>query len=230
MSTYGLDQVSSSTAATGTSSATNVNIMGKDDFLRLLVAQLEAQDPLNPMESTDFTAQLAQFSSLEQLQNMNSALGGISTAQSVQTNSQAVGFIGKTISAVGDTVQVIDGNSQDLQFTLADNAAGSYITIYDGSGNYIRQIESGGMTTGDQSVSWDGMDYLGSRVPDGVYTYNVSAIDAAGNSVGVTQFASGVVTGVNFEDGLAYLLVGDREIPMGNVVQVLSDNGQQAID
>lgn len=228
MTTYGLDQVSSKGGTTGTTSSTasNTNIMGKDDFLRMLVAQLEAQDPLNPMESTDFTAQLAQFSSLEQLQNLNSALGDIGTAQKVQTNSQAVSFIGKTVSAVGDSVQVIDGSSQDLQFTLADNAAGTYITIYDQNGNYIRQIESGGLASGDQSVAWDGIDYLGGQVPDGVYTFEVSAMDKSGNSVEVTQFASGVVTGVNFEDGQAYLLIGDRKVPMGNVVQVLSEEGQ----
>jgi flagellar basal-body rod modification protein FlgD len=92
--------------------------MGKDDFLHLLVTQLKAQDPLNPMDSTAFTAQLAQFSSLEQLQNINSTLGTLNASQAESTNSQAVQFIGKTITAVGDSLEVRNGQSEDLHFSL----------------------------------------------------------------------------------------------------------------
>ena len=221
MTIYGLENVSSAGAQATTTTSKN-DIMGKDDFLRLLVAQLEAQDPLNPMESTDFTAQLAQFSSLEQLQNVNTALGNIGTSQSVMTNSQAVGFIGKTITALGDTVEVQSGQSQDVQFTLNEPAAGLYVRLYDTSGNFIRQIEGGAMEAGENQVEWDGLDYLGGRVPDGAYTYEVAAIDELGNSVSATTFASGTVTGVSYKDGVAYLQCGSREIPMGSVIDVTS--------
>ncbi|KJS30366.1 MAG: hypothetical protein VR64_16885 [Desulfatitalea sp. BRH_c12] len=218
MSISGLEQVSSRSETTSTSSSKQV--MGKDDFLHLLVTQMQAQDPLNPMDSTAFTAQLAQFSSLEQLQNINSSLGTLGTSQAVMTNSQAVGFIGKTIKAVGDSIEVQDGQSQTLQFALNKNAAGLYAKIYDAQGNFVRQIEKGATETGEHSLAWDGRDYLGGKVPDGTYTYAVAAIDDLGNSIPLTQFTSGEVTGVHFQNGVAYLQCGSREVPMGNVVQV----------
>lgn len=221
MTAYGLEQVSSSGGQIDTSTTSSNKVMGKDDFLKLLVAQLEAQDPLNPMDATGFTAQLAEFSSLEQLQNINTSLTSIGSSQSVLTNSQAVSFIGKTITAVGDTFQINNGQSQDLQFSLAEDAAGLYIKIYDDQGNFVRQLEVGATSAGEQSVNWNGRDYLGGMSPDGEYSFEVSAIDENGNSISVTQFASGVVEGVNYKDGQAYLRCGNREIPMGNVIQVL---------
>jgi len=220
MAVYGLDQVASK--ATQTTSTAKNDIMGKDDFLRLLVAQLQSQDPMNPMESTDFTAQLAQFSSLEQLQNINTSLGGIGTSQSVLTNSQAVGFIGKTITAIGNTIDVTGGRSQDLQFSIDADAVGSYLRVYDQQGNFIRQIETGGLASGQNSVSWDGTDYLGGQVPDGSYSFEVEAIDELGNTVPSTQYMTGVVSGVHFQNGVAYLQCDNREIAMGNVVNVLT--------
>lgn len=218
MAIYGLENVGSRGGQTTVTS--NDNIMGKDDFLNLLVAQLEAQDPLNPMDSTGFTAQLAQFSSLEQLQNINIALSDIGTSQSVLTSSQAVGFIGKTITAIGDSVEMASGMSQRFQFTLNEPAAELYVQVYDQAGNFIRQIEAGQLSAGEHEVAWNGLDYLGGQAPDGTYTYEVSAVDEAGNTVTATTFASGTVTGVNYKDGVAYLQCGDREIPMGDVVHV----------
>ena len=220
MAVYGLDQVASK--ATQTTSTAKKDIMGKDDFLRLLVAQLQSQDPMNPMESADFTAQLAQFSSLEQLQNINTSLGTIGTSQSVLTSSQAVGFMGKTITAIGDTIEVRDGQGQDLQFSLDKDAAGSYLRIYDQQGNFIRQVETGALTSGQNSVAWDGQDYLGGQAPDGTYTFEVEAIDELGNTVTSTTYMTGEVTGVHFQNGVAYLQCDDREIAMGNVVNVLT--------
>jgi flagellar basal-body rod modification protein FlgD len=218
MAVYGLENVASRGGQITATS--NDNVMGKDDFLHLLVAQLKAQDPLNPMDSTGFTAQLAQFSSLEQLQNINIALGTMGTSQSVMTSSQAVGFIGKTITAIGDTVEVQSGQSQGIEFSLDQPAAGLYIQVYDQMGNFVRQIEVGQTAAGEQRAAWDGLDYLGGRVPDGAYTYEVAAIDEFGNSVSATTFASGTVTGVSYKDGVAYLQCGSREIAMGNVVSV----------
>ena len=94
MSVVGLDQVGSMATEAIEPKASS---MGKDDFLQLLVTQLQNQDPLSPMDSTGFTAQLAQFSSLEELQNINETLSGVGSSQTILTNSQAVDYIGKQI-------------------------------------------------------------------------------------------------------------------------------------
>jgi flagellar basal-body rod modification protein FlgD len=217
MGIMGLDSVSS---LGGQTNSAQKQVMGKDDFLQLLVAQLQAQDPLNPMDSTEFTAQLAQFSSLEQLQNINGSLDNIGTSQSVLTNSQAVSFIGKEVTAVGNSVYVQNAESVDMQFNLNQDAAAVHIKVYDADGNFIRSFETGPKQAGQNSATWDAVDYLGGHVPDGAYSYDVMAVDADGNAIGATTFTSGLVTGVNYKNGQAYLLTEQQEIPMGNVVQV----------
>jgi flagellar basal-body rod modification protein FlgD len=217
MATIGLDSIQS---LGGQTQASQNTVMGKDDFLRLLVAQLQAQDPLNPMDSTGFTAQLAQFSSLEQLQNVNATLENMGTSQAIQTNSQAVSFIGKEVTAIGSSIQVSQGKSSSLQVNLDQDAAAVHFKIYDINGNFIRDIETGPMAAGQGSISWDAKDYLGGQAPDGNYQYEVMAVDANGDSVDAVAFTSGSVTGVNFKNGQAYLITEYQEIPMGNVVQV----------
>jgi flagellar basal-body rod modification protein FlgD len=227
MNVLGLDQVSST--ATQTSESKN-SVMGKDDFLNLLVTQLQNQDPLNPADSTEFTAQLATFSSLEELQNIDSSLQGVSTSQSVLTNSQAVNYIGRQIQAVGDHIAVDNGKADPIQFNLSQDAAGAYIKVYNQYGDFIRNIELGALGSGDQSVNWDGLDANGQQAPDGSYRYEVMAMDADGNSVDATTFTSGTVSGVYYKNGLAYLVTGDQEIPLGSVVQVNAPNSSLPAD
>lgn len=220
MSSIGLEAVSAREGQT--SSITNNNsALGKDDFLTLLVAQLQNQDPLNPMDGTDFTAQLAQFSSLEQLQNMNTNLESMHTTETIQTYSNAVSFIGKTVTALGSQIYVNNGRSEDIQFELSDNAAGVFVSIYDENGNYIQSLEYGAMSTGRQSLSWDGYDYLGNASPDGKYQYKITAQDANGGEVEVSTFTADKVTGINYRDGQAYLITDNQEIALGDVVQVM---------
>jgi len=113
MSVTGLESVQS---AGNTSTSSSKAVLDNEDFLNLLVAQLQAQDPLNPMDSTDFTAQLAQFSSLEQLQNMNESMEYLLLYQSSMNNAQAVSFIGKEIRAIGNQTQVNEGVVDPIHF------------------------------------------------------------------------------------------------------------------
>ncbi len=217
MSIVGLDQVGSRAAQTKES---NASTMGKDDFLQLLVTQLQHQDPLNPMDSTGFTAQLAQFSSLEELQNINKTLGDVGNSQNVLTNSQAVDYIGKQVQALGNQLDLNDGQPVPIEFNLNQDAAGVYVRIYNQYGEFVQDLEPGSMGAGLQSMTWDGMDHQNQQAPDGTYRYEVTAMDAEGNTMSVTSFTKGTVSGVYYKNGLAYLLTADQEIPLGNVVQV----------
>jgi flagellar basal-body rod modification protein FlgD len=223
MSVGGIESAQTSASQNTTNQNT---ALGKDEFLTLLVAQLQHQDPMNPMDSTGFTAQLAQFSSLEQLQNVNDQLGHIGASQAALNNSQAVDYIGKTVVASGSSTQVNDGVAEKLRFDLSADAARVDIKLYDAAGNFIRSIENDAMNKGQQSITWDGTDMNGNVVPDGTYTFQVMALDANQTAVSVSTYTTGLISGVNFRDGSAYLLAGDIEIPMSSVVSVTETQTQ----
>ena len=107
-------QSAAGAATTTATTASTRNVIGKDEFLKMLIAQLKHQDPMNPMDGTAFTAQLAQFSSLEQLQNINTQLTSFTRQQQSLGNTQAVNLIGREVLAKGDTIQA-EGTPVDLQ-------------------------------------------------------------------------------------------------------------------
>ena len=189
--------------------------LGKNEFMQLLVAQLQAQDPLNPMDSSEFISQLAQFSSLEQLQNINDKLDDLTPKISGAAN-----IVGREIEAVGTQVMVEDGVAGDIYFELADETTGVYATISDSNGVYIRSLPIGPLSSGSQTVTWDGTDENGKTVPDGTYTVGIQAVGIDGNAVGVTSFIKGEVTGATFENGMTYLLIGDNAIPLSSVTKI----------
>jgi len=203
-----------------TPKTTDNNVMGKDDFLTLLVAQLQHQDPLNPSESTEFTAQLAQFSSLEQLQNVNANLTGFEVYQATLNNIQASGFIGKTVTAAGSLIGVNQGVADPIRFDLAGDAASVYIQVYDQYGSFVTGISAGALPVGEQQVTWDGRNSNGGTVDDGPYSFNVMAADEDGSMVSATSYTTGVVTGIDYKTGATNLVINDFEIPISSVVRV----------
>jgi flagellar basal-body rod modification protein FlgD len=222
MSIAGLTEIKANDATLATPAP---NILGKEDFLYLLVTQLKSQDPLEPMKSTEFTAQLAQFSSLEQLCIINENLGYLQLYQASLNNSQAVAFIGKTVKASGNSIYLTDGVPDDIHFELAEDAISSFINIYDYAGNLVRTIEVGALNAGEQTIEWDGTDNEGNKFPDGKYVFEVLATDVNGDMVRTTTYITGRVTGVTFKDGITYLLVGNQEVPVGNVIQITENEG-----
>ena len=203
-----------------TQSRDPAQIMGKNDFLNLLVTQLQHQDPLNPAESTEFTAQLAQFSSLEQLSNINDNLKNMELFQTSVTNSQAVSYIGKEITARGNTVQLESGQQAECHFELADNAALAVISVYDANGGFVTSFETGPLNSGRQSAAWDGTNRDGNLAAPGIYHFEVQAVDTNNQDLSVTPVISAVVTGVSFKDQTASLITGLQTIAINDVIAV----------
>lgn len=224
MTITGVTDASSQTSST--QQTQDNSVMGKDDFLKLLVAQLKNQDPLNPTDSTNFTAQLAQFSSLEQLQNINSSLSNFKSSQSTTNNIQSADFIGKTVTATGNSFSVADGKADPIRFDLNNNADNVYLQVYDKYGNFVTDIQAGALKGGDQAVNWDAKDSNGTAVPDGTYTYTVMAMDNDGSTVGSTSYTSGVVTGIDYQSGDAELMIHDQEIPLSSVIRMEEPESQ----
>jgi flagellar basal-body rod modification protein FlgD len=210
--------VQSATSAATTTTSSTKNILGKDEFLKMLIAQLKHQDPLNPMDGTAFTAQLAQFSSLEQLQNINTQLSAFTKQQQSQGNTQAVNLIGREVLAKGDTIRA-EGKPVDVSYQLKGDAAQGLVRIYNANGELVDALSFRNQKQGMNTLTWTPP---GSA--SGSFTFEVSATDSAGKSVTADAMVQGEVTGVNYRDGVTYLSVGGREILFGDVVSVKKTN------
>lgn len=194
--------------------------VGKDAFLQLLITQMRYQDPLSPMENEAFLAQLAQFSSLEQMQQLNENFESVLLLSQSQNNNGATALIGKHVRASGETVDVGPEGSVELGYFLASDAQAVEIRVVDDSGRTIKTLVANEAEAGSNVVEWDGRDAAGTRVDPGSYRFEVTATDANGAEVPVTRTVTGLVEGVTFRSGQALLLVGDREIPLTDVLEV----------
>jgi len=193
--------------------------LGRDAFLKLLVAQLQHQDPLNPMESSEFTAQLAQFSSLEQLFNVNDNLEVIKESKNEQIPENLLDYIGKDVKSAENNITVYDGQSSKGAYTLAA-PADVIITVFDSQGAEIRTIYEQNQEPGEYNFYFDGKDNHGSPVSDGEYAFNVQALDSQGSPVVVDSGLSGDVTAVTYQNGIPYLVVGDQLVSPQYVTEV----------
>ena len=194
--------------------------LDRDAFLNLLVTQLQNQDPLDPTDSVEFTAQLAQFSSLEQLSSVNDNLKQLQNFQASINNSQAVTLIGKEITANGNSLNLADGQPAGCQFKLDGNAGQVVVSIYDHTGGFVKSFESQDLAAGQHTLYWDGTDQNGNLAASGNYTFEVLAADANGNRIETTTFFNGQVNKVVFENNTTYLMAGDQRVALGDIVQV----------
>jgi len=212
---------SNTTSLTGVAGSNSGEVLGKAEFLKLLVAQLTHQDPLNPMEGTEFTAQLAQFSSLEQLIRINDNLSSLSNLKDALTQSQSVDMIGKQILAEGNTISMTNGVSSNIIFSLDKSADSAEISVFDDAGQLASVFTSGELSAGQNTVAFAGFDANNNPLADGLYTFKVTALDPKGKEVITKTFSSGIVTGVNFgAGGGTELQIGPTKFPLASVVQV----------
>jgi flagellar basal-body rod modification protein FlgD len=203
-------------------------VLGKEDFLHLLITQLQNQDPLSPTDHTEFTAQLAQFSSLEQLSNVNDNLEQLQNFQASTNNSQAVSLLGKEITANGNFLKLTDGEPIGCDFSLNRDAAVVVVNIYDSTGEFVKAFETKDLAAGRHTLVWDGTDRNGNPAKDGNYTFEILAADANDQNVNVTAFFSGTVNTVIFENNTPFLISGGQKIALGDVIQVAAPENSVA--
>ena len=213
------------TDANGNPMATgSAKTLGKDDFLQLLVAQLTHQDPLNPMEDKEFIAQLSQFSSLEQLQNMNEAINNSLEWDYLQmqtiNNTMATSLIGKEVKSNGNNLYLDDENLPTINYTNAEHAESVTIQIMNMDGTVIRTLTQEDIAAGSNTIEWDGKDDNGERAAKGFYTVSVTATNGDGEDFTPSTFIEGRVNGVVYRDGSAYLQVNGMEIPLADVTSI----------
>jgi len=188
-------------------------------FLNLLVTQLKHQDPLDPMDATEFTSQLVQFASVEQQIYANSHLEELVTLQLNSQVASMVSYLGTTIEASGKVFNLEDGAAK-IGYTLDANANSTTVTITDKSGKVVATL-AGETGSGYHTLQWDGKDANGNPLADGTYTATITALNASKQAVGVSQTVYGRVTGAGAESGDVVLYLGDVAVPMESILSIM---------
>lgn len=191
---------------------TKHNIMGKNEFMKLLTYQMANQDPLNPVDQKKFTADMAQFAQLEQLANMNTKMEELSKNSPSESKFYGASFIGKEITTSGTSV-VYDGQARsvDIPVFLEKDAKAVIVNIFDKQNQLIGKIEKENVGRGNQVITWDGLALDKATANKGEYRVDVKAFDKEFQGFAGQTKSSGLVTGVYFENGETILEVDGKK-------------------
>ncbi|MBK9303277.1 MAG: hypothetical protein IPM94_05145 [bacterium] len=202
------------TSTAGTGSAEEL----KNEFLQLLITQIKNQDPLKPLDNAEFTSQLAQLSTLEQLQAMNDSMTQDLVYTQSLNNTMMLGLVGRTAVVEGDQVAVEDGETAASH--LQSEAAGvATVTVRDESGDVVRTFTQT-VDAGWSELTWDGLDADGQPAADGDYTLSVEVADGEGADVESVVYMSGLVESIRFENNLALLHIAGRDYYASEIARV----------
>ena len=206
------------------------NAIGRDGFMKLLLAQLRNQDPNNPLKSHEFAAQLAQFTSVEQLFKINENLDrnlelDLKLSQSIG-NSLATTIVGKNLRAVGNQISLEKTLASKVYISLPTAASNVVVNIYDSNDTLVRRQDLNLLTAGDHIFDWDGKNNNGEVAADGIYTFSVDASNNNGESMQISFFMGGHITGVKFNsDNTTMFLVGTLNINVSDVIMITESDG-----
>jgi len=189
-----------------------------DAFLSLLTTQLKNQNPLDPLDTNEFTAQLVQFSGVEQSIKTNENLEKLLALSGANTLTTAVGFIGKVVTASGDTTSLVNGQAQ-WSYTVDQDVSDATITIKDKFGQAVFSQQAN-LISGTQTLQWDGRTTNGTTAPAGSYTISIDAKDSNGNKVNVGTTIIGFVESVDMTGGEPELTVSGSKIKFSAVKTV----------
>ncbi len=222
-----IDTVSSTTSSTSSttssSSASSSLSANYDMFLQLLCTQLQTQNPLDPMDTSEFTSQLATYAGLEQQIATNDKLDELISGISALSLSNGVGYLGRAVEADTDTLTVEADGSVDAswQYTLASDAGAVTLTVVDADGETV-WTGAGETGAGSHAFAWDGTDSSGNAVDAGDYTLQVSAATSAGTAISSSIAIRGTVTAIDSSSGTTMVELGGTEVALSSVTRLAS--------
>lgn len=186
-------------------------------FLTLLTTQLQNQDPLAPMDSTEFTNQLVQFSQVEQQINANQKMDTLVQLQMASISSVALGYVGMDVSYLSAEMNYDGTNNVTVNYALASDATVSKMNVYNEKKELVYSIEAP-KSVGQNKIVWDGTTSNGTKAEPGTYTVSIDAADAAGKPIQTSTVVSGRVRGIESQNGVVFLLIGERAVSLATVV------------
>ena len=201
-------------------SQAGVEEFGQQTFLNLLTTQLQNQDPLDPMKNEDFIAQLAQFSSLEELMGISSALDSVYTGIAAMNNATMANLLGTEVVAMGNEFSYDGEGPVTLQFDAAAELEGGTVTITNESGSVVWSGALPAQNAGEGSFEWDGTDMDGQPVPEGRYTFSITGSGADGESVEVTELIIGLVDEMDYSTGVPLPSVDGTAVSLGDILRL----------
>lgn len=202
----------------------------QDEFLRLLVAQMQNQDPLNPQDGAEFVAQLAQFTNIELGLETNERLEGLQASGQSASRAAMMDLVGKSIDAEFSSFRLKD-DAQPVDLTLdLESAADSVeVVIYDEAGNEVQRIDLEARAEGESSFSWDGLGRNGQPLPPGSYTVEIVATHETEGAVGAKAIVSGVANSVEFtDDGATMFGLGSLLLEPGSILSLTAASDTDA--
>jgi flagellar basal-body rod modification protein FlgD len=197
--------------------------LGQEEFLKLLMTQMQNQDPFNPLDADQFMNQVTSMNALQQQIASNDLLSDILFGLSALNNESAVALVGHEVVARGDTFTLAEGETQDLSFELAGAADTATVVIEDENGDVVRRLRLGETPAGDTQIAWDGRDDDGNLAAPGTYRFRVEAA-ADGVAVTTTTFVQGRVEELRFDDGIPQLVVDGHAVGIDAVLRVLGND------
>ena len=216
MAVNGVSGSSNTSALSGSRSTIAENF---DTFLSILTTQLKNQNPLDPLDTNQFTQQLVQFTGVEQQLKTNEFLETLMLSSQNTAKSDAVSYIGKEVTSSGKTGELTDENAVFWAYSAEANAANATVTIKDANGQVV-YTETGPLSAGPGTFRWDGMGSDGNLKPNGTYTIDIQGKDANGQTVKISTASIGIVTAVDFTGDVPLLTVGSRRVAITDVTDV----------
>jgi len=210
--------VESSTTPVLGAPARDYSEINQIDFMNLLVAQIQNQDPLSPMDNAEFTSQITQFTMLDELATMTQKLDeSVIMAQSIN-NTAMLALVGRNCTVLGDEVHVDAGVASGNKLNATQPGTAS-IEVRNGDGElvatYVRTVDEG-----LNDIGWDGKLANGETAPDGEYSLEVSMVNSQNNTVSATTLMTGPVQGLRYENGIAVVTVHGEEFYVSDIYQV----------
>lgn len=202
--------------------------LDKDAFFKLMLAQVKNQDPTNPVKNHEMAAQLAQFSSLEQMSNVNQTLKAMQKDQGDGMQFQALDLMGKVVRGDNSKISRATGDStHDLSFNLKEEASEVNLSIANAQGEVIKKMTLQNAPKGSGKVQWDGKAEDGAMAPAGTYKVSIDAKNANGQKVGTETEFSGKVTGVQFTEAGPIVSIGKKTVSLKDIKQIEEENPQK---